>query len=173
MCTSNRLISDRIDDEYHEQKLIQNLNNYYDFDHNIYLFDSTTDMNRYIDTTGTLSETPRSLFSFKNTDDGSLIGLEKLSGITSKTTLFVVIPGRGEMEKNLKLFSRVKEIQRLQLDMKIVVFLPPFVSTDDVSDLLRWSWKQGIDNIFVSIISGHPRGERSFEVFTFNSFGPF
>lgn len=85
--------------EHPEQKLIRQLNDHFDFDHNIVLFDESSDTNRFIDTTGRLV-TPQSLFAFKTVkEDGEIIGLENLQEITSKNTFIIIVPGNPKIEK--------------------------------------------------------------------------
>lgn len=155
--------------ENHEMKLIDQLNNHFNFDHNIFLFELSIDTNRFIDTSGTSSSlTPKSVYKFSSGSQGvpELINLEKIG---SKNALMIVVPGSVKLDKNLNLLSHVKRIQLLQLNMKIGIFYPQIAFNDDLHDLFKWSWKQRIINIFAAT---KPSTD-SLHVFTFNPFGTF
>lgn len=81
---------------YQELKLISDLNNYFNFDHNIFLLDSSADKIRFITST---PQTPQSLYDFNN--DNFTSNLELLTEIKSKNTLtIIVVPGISGLDKN-------------------------------------------------------------------------
>lgn len=160
--------------EYHEQKLISGLNNFFNFDHNIHLFDSSVDIDRFINTRGSGNLTPQSLYVFKSADD-NITDSVNIQKTMSKNTFVIVVPGSVNFELNLYLLTRLKEIQRLQINLKIGIFFPQIASSEDLQDLFKWSWKQQIINIFAATYSPSEAliTESSLNIFTYNPFGTF
>lgn len=140
--------------EFHELKLISRLNNFFDFDHNIFLFDSSADVDRFMNTSGgpvVGYSTPQSLYVFKN---GNANELESLKEIGSKNAFVIVVPGSAKFDSNFNLLTRVKEIQLLKLDMKIGIFFQHTALSEDLRELFEWSWAQQIIKIFAATPSG-------------------
>lgn len=162
--------------EYHEQKLISELNNFFNFDHNIYLFDSSAHIDRFINTRGSGNFTPQSLYVFKSADD-NITDWDSLQQTMSKNTFVIVVPRSVNFELNLYVLTRLKEVQRLQINLKIGIFFPHIASSEDLQDLFKWSWKQQIINIFAATHSHSeeliPEPEASLNIFTYNPFGTF
>lgn len=77
--------------------LIDRLNNYYSFDHNIFLVESSTVLDNWFETSqlsgnhcGTLSNiTPQTIYTFENTSDSA--STEMIEQMTSKNTFIVVV----------------------------------------------------------------------------------
>lgn len=163
-----------------EIKLINQLNDFYSFDHNVFLLDSATDMNCFVNTR-TQEEftefTPQSLYVLKNVGD-NITGLETLNKIKSKNTFIIVVPQSSEFKDNFKLLAQLKKIQRLQISMKIGVFFSHIVASDNLQSLFQWFWKNQIINIFAAFHSYDDvirvsSAESSLNIFTFNPFGSF
>lgn len=155
-----------------EQELINQLNWFFDFDHNIFLFHSSADTERFINTTERHNNRPRSVYVFQNTKE-QITGLENLMEITSKNTFVIVVPESGKLEINVNLLQCVKNIQRRQISMKIGIFFTHIIrSSEDIAGLFRWSWKKMIINIFVSTHS-QLDNINGLNTFTFNPFGNF
>lgn len=163
---------------FNELKLIMELNNFFNFDHNIFLLHSSVDINRFIN--GTRSSeytTPQSLYVFESADEDNDYGI-KMNEITSKNTFIIVVPASASFEINLNLLIRLKEIQVLQVNMKIGIFFLHIVSREDLQKLFEWSWKQRIVNIF-AVTHSHPKvvqglnRDFSLNIFTFNPFETF
>lgn len=160
--------------EYQEVNLINKLNEFFNFDHNIYLLDASVDINRFV---GRREIIPRSLYVFKSADV-NITGLKSLTDIKSKNTFMVVVPESSTFDRNLKLLNRLLEIQKLQIKMKIGMFFPHFASTVDLEHLFRWCKKQLIVNIFAaaylqSEVNQGASDEPSLNIFTFHPFGTF
>ncbi len=163
-----------------EITLINQLNNYFDFDHNIFLLDSSIDRNSYIttrsnfDTESGHKYVPQSVYNFK-LDNDSITGLESLNEIKSKNPFLIIIPGCSTFETNIKLLSSVKSIQRLNvLHLKIGVFFSQTDSIDSIKKLFDWFWKEQILNVFSAFyLISNDESKSLLNVFTFNPFGVF
>lgn len=168
--------------QYQEYILINELNDYYKFDHNIFLLGSSVDPDRFVNlsfiATKQFKSTPQSLYVF---EDGrnNIKGLETLTAaIKSKNTFLIVSPDQANFNENLILLTQIKEIQRLNINMKIGVFFSDTISIDDLKKLLEWCWKQRIINIFTAFDS---RGNAAqlriadhfLNIFRFNIFESF
>lgn len=95
--------------EYQSQ-LIRKLNHFFDFDHNIFLFESSADIGRFIDTTrGSGHSTPQSVYVFKS-DNDKITGLDSLKEIWSKNTFIIVVLGSANFEGNFNLLTRVRQM---------------------------------------------------------------
>lgn len=81
--------------------LIDKLNNFFNFDHNLFLLDSSADIDCFVKTTREMEFTPQSLYVFKS-DDESITGLESLKEVTSKNAFLIVVPGSVHFENNSK-----------------------------------------------------------------------
>lgn len=182
--------------EFHEMKLINQLNNFYNFDHNIYLLNPSTDMNLFLNAKRGSDLTPYSSYVFQSVDD-EITGLERMIAPTRRRYLFVlehelnrtaesksvmktknlfmiVTPESGEFENNFNLFKKVKEMQTLKLRMKIGLFFYHFVSSDNLKKLFEWFWNRRIINVFAATFVVDKFSEkRLFNLFTFNPFGRF
>lgn len=170
--------------EYHqEQKLIVELNEYFKFDHNIFLFDSSVDFNSFMSSTNDLPGpcTPQSLYVYQSNGTGNVVGLEILTEITSKNIFLIVVPGTAEFPSITNLLSEVRRIQqiRIQVLMKIGIFFPQRANDKDLRALFQWSWRNTIPHIFaatpIEVIGGDLNAKqlKSMNVFTYNPFGTF
>lgn len=73
----------------HQLDLINQLNDYFNFDQNIFLFDSSTEMDLFINTTRQSSSfTPQSIHTI---DSDNITGLTSLEGISSKNTFLIIV----------------------------------------------------------------------------------
>lgn len=142
--------------QYQELLLIRNINKFFTIDQNIFLLESSIDINRYVYEPSspnvlhehTSEHTPQSIFTFKRRDDG-ITGLDSLKEIKHKNTFLVVVSVKSNFVQNENLFTQIKEIQRLNINMKIGVFFSHIFS-DDLHNLFEWCWKHRIINIFVA-----------------------
>lgn len=152
----------------HELSLIQKINNFFNFDHNVYLLDQSADMNRFI----THDSTPRSIHVFDGSDNNYMTGSKIAIKIASKKHTFMIVARQNSIfRENLNLFIRVKDIQRQHVNMKIGIFFTHTATKEDLQKLFEWSWKHRIINIFAAY---HPQGsEYPLNIFTFNPFGTF
>src|ERR1700761_7889418 len=81
---------------HQELKLIRDLNDFFNFDHNILLLDSSIDTTCFVDG----ESTPKSLYVFES-DNDNITELESLTEINSKNTFMVVVPGSSDFDINL------------------------------------------------------------------------
>lgn len=163
--------------QYEESKLINKLNNFFKFDHNIVLLDSLEDANRFANMGGIV---PQSFYVFKRTKDNNITGLEKLTEIRSKNTFTIVLLENGTFQSNLNFLHQFKTIQRLHVNMKIGIFFSQFVSINDLRHLFEWCKEHLIIKIFAAVT--HPPQSQAIQepiadpflnIFTFNPFGRF
>lgn len=150
--------------EYPEVQLISKLNKFYNFDHNIFLRDTSVDINRFINNNEQRQIAPTSLYIFESIN-GNITGMENLTRIKSKNTFVIVSTGGSSFTANYNLLKRIKKIQLLQMTMKIGLFFHADVSSEDLQKLFEWCWRHRMINIFVAT-SGD-----SLNIFTFNPFG--
>lgn len=139
--------------QYSELALINQLNNFFHFDHNIFLLDSSIDHDRYINTlpswkTLTDEYTPQSVYNYEAIEDSNITALESLTEIRSKNTFMIVVPESSKFESNVQLFSYVKSMHRLSINMKIGVFYSDIAAIDDIKKLFEWFGTHSIVNIF-------------------------
>lgn len=153
-----------------ELTLIDELNVRFSFDHNIFLLPTSTNVKCFSETTGG-SVTPQSVYVIDASNN--ITELESLNRIMSKNTLVIVVAVTAKLSGNLNLLLRLKQLQYVNVNMKIGMFYPNVftVTNEDLNDLFRWSWKQRIIHFFAVI---HPsQSEQSINIFTFNPFGTF
>lgn len=150
---------------YQELLLINQLNNFFNFDHNVFLLDSSVDANRFIRIREDKNFTPQSLFIFQSADN--FTNLESLKEIKAKNIFLILAPKCVSFQRNVNLLGQVKTIQRLNIQMKIGVFFSHTDSKEDKQELLQWCWNNRIINIFVATYSS----SRMLNVFTYNPFG--
>lgn len=163
--------------QYQEVVLINQLNNAFIFDHNIFLLHSSAELNRFVDVTETLDSTPKSLFIFESIDD-NIQEFEIPIKVQGKNKLLIVTPKSSNFKSNFNLLKFIKKIQIVNVDLKIGVFFPSGALSNDVQDLFGWCWDQRIINIFVAFYSNDivPQGsnvEPLLNIFNFNPFGKF
>ena len=120
---------------YQELELIKKLNNFFKFDHNIFLLDSSADVECFINR----ENTPKSIYVLKDNNND-----EKLKEISSKNTFMIVVLGSSKFEINFKLLT---QLQRFQSNTKIGVFFSHFVSMEDLRKLFQWCKNHMIINI--------------------------
>lgn len=163
--------------EQQEVVLINKLNNFFNFDHNIFLMDSSSDINRFINTKQHWSTlTPQTLLVFQNVDK-NITGLEMLKEIKSKRTFLIVVIEDLYFDKKLDLLARIKDIQRFKIDIKIGIFSLRIVQSDDLHQSFEWFWKHRIINVFVacsySDVLQESTSQQLLNIFTYNPFGTF
>lgn len=152
-------------DAYQEGKLIRQLNNHFNFDHNIFLLNTSADVNRFVDPTCNREFTPQSWYDVSGNTDDHLTELASLTNATSTNPFVIVVPESSKFANNLDLLNRMKRIQRVRLDMKFGVFFRQTASTEDVRELFEWSWKNRIINIFAVT---YPPPETQLHILTYN-----
>lgn len=164
--------------EYQQSKLIVGLNNFFDFDHNIFLLDKTVDITQLINGT---ESTPRSVFQGnKSVIFQTIFSVEynrtfiiPQFDVQSKNPFMIVVPDSCKIANYSDLLEQVLEIGLAPDRKKIGFFLPDFASTDDVLELFEWCRENYIVNIFATRYYYLNAGtERRLHIFTFNYFGP-
>lgn len=169
--------------QYQELELISQLNNFFIFDHNVFLLDSSTDFDRYIltksiglnsTTNDGYKDTPKSIYIFQVLEN-NITGLENLVEIKSKNTFLIIALGSSNFERNLQFLTQVKLIKRLNINMKIGMFFSDISSSDNVQQLFTWCWNNHIVHIFTAFYSNSEQIEglamERFNVYRFNGFG--
>lgn len=133
-----------------EIMLINRLNKVFNFDHNIQLIDSSLDLNRFIDGGNQRESVPTSFYTFGSSVD-NIDGLNGLTRIESKNTLLIVALEEFPFGFSSKMQRRLVEIQRMQRNMKIGIFVSRRFSRQNVvQNIFYWCWTHGIINIFVA-----------------------
>lgn len=155
--------------EQPESKLIRQLNDFFKFDHNIYLLEASTIINRFIDITEQPLNVPQSLYIFNSSDlDVAVVNQTK-----GKNSLLIVVP--DSVGSSLILVKRIRE-GRLQINVKIGVFFQETASSDDLRTLFQLCWTNLIINIFAASYYEDSKvlnTERVIHIFTYNPFGTF
>lgn len=104
--------------EYQELKLISQLNDFFNFDHNVLLMESSANHNRFVSVKG--RDRPRTLYVFDK-DNLTVVGL--LTEIRSKNTFLIVVLDSSSVERNFEFFVQLRRIERLwQFNVKIEIF---------------------------------------------------
>lgn len=151
--------------EHHEVKLISALNKFFNFDHNIFLLDSS-DHRQFIDNSAQGVITPQTVYKIYDT----LEALDGIQEIQSKNTFLIIALqciNVAEAE-TFNLLTRVKEIQQFNRNIKIGLFSSQPIADDDLLALFEWCWHHRIINVF----EAH-RDETFLAIFTYNPFETF
>lgn len=160
---------------YQEAVLINQLNNAFSFDHNIFLLHSSANVDRFIVASESLDFTPKSLFRFE-TIDGNIQGFEIPRRLQGTNTLLIVATNSSHVNSNMNLLKFVKNVQIVNVDLKIGLFLPSANSLTDLRHLFQWCWTHRIINIFVAFNAKVTQGSNAeplLNIFYFNPFGTF
>lgn len=163
--------------EHPELKLITELNNFFDFDHNFFLLESSTIIHRFISSRSEGELPPKTLFVLKNFN-GNIAGLPTGIEISSKNTFVIVVLSGSSFDEESNLFRGLKTIQRLQINMKIGFFLPYFNSMNELKELFQWCKESLFTYAFAAShvnpdADGREKSKLALNIFTFNHFGPF
>lgn len=148
-----------------EVKLIADLNNCFNFDHNIFLMHSSVDIANFVMN----GNQPKTLFTF-NSSNGNVSGLETLWEVRSKNTLLIVVPECSTFKRNLNLLKQIKGIQRRHKNIKFGLFLRSAISRDDLKNYFLWFRDHFVINGFV-VTESHYRNH--LKIFTFHTYGHF
>lgn len=133
-----------------EVKLINRLNDFFHFDHNIFLLVSLTDRNRCISVKD-INITPQTVYIFDqnsvNTNNGTQ--LVTLKSIVSKNTFVIVVGDALKLTQNEQLLHQMLTIRQLDAHVKFGLFLGRnATSLDFIEEVFRETWIFGIVNIF-------------------------
>lgn len=151
----------------YEVELIDRLNDFYNFDHNLFFLDDKTDSSRYI-SSKTATSLPKTIYVFDDSylESSKVTLLEHRPATTSKNNFLIVVARDLQLGIMSRLLMRIVEICQLEKNVKIGLFFTN-ASIDSVEKLLQWSGSVGIGNIFCAFYT------ESFNVFRFNPFGKF
>lgn len=131
----------------HEVNLIRRLNDFFAFDHNIFLLDRTLDPDRFVASAFAYDKIiPQSVYIVEDDSENNNTETTYVKKITSMNTLLIV--GVDDFRNDSKVLAEVKKIQNS--NVKIGVFFGRNIVTSMglVEQLFRWSWSVGIVNIF-------------------------
>lgn len=147
--------------------LINQLNAFYRFDHNIFLIDSSIDLDHWLPISSTsYGSTPQTIYTFGNPSQQI-----SLKAPTSKNTFIIGVVDELTVEW-WRLFRQVLRFQALDVNMKIgVFFVRNIESSDNIKKLFRLSWIAGIVNIFGAFQFSIVEGESSFNIFKYDPYG--
>lgn len=156
-----------------EVKLIGELNNFFNFDHNVFLLESSVDINNFMNS----GSYPQSLFVFENSF-GNITGLDGLQKISSKNTFIIVALQSTTFDENEQLLEHIKTIHRYDINMKIGIFFQQFTSMDDLRKLFQWCKSNQIVHVFAAAYPLYealevPNHQILLNIFTFHPFQTF
>lgn len=131
-----------------ELKLISELNNYFDFDHNNFLLESSVDIDRFISAGG---PTPRTIYAFKDVNENTA-EVDTLQEIRGKNTFTIVALDGSSFDRSFEFFKQFNDsiIQPLQFNIKIGIFFQQFVSADNLRKLFEWCKEEPIAHVFAA-----------------------
>lgn len=158
-------------EKYHEIDLINRMNQFYGFDHNIFLLDTLTDHNRLNLAMNNRdgNVTAQTVYIFNH----NLIGAElaTVESLGSKKTFLIIMATHLQFGGNTQLLSQIKVIQRrLGTNVNVgIFFVNKAISVDLVERLFRWSWSTGIVKIFCAFYSN----TSVFNIFGYDPFVTF
>lgn len=147
-----------------EAILIDNLNNYFKFDHNIFVMESSMDVDQIVRN----CSQPITLFISQKAK-GSVAGLEGVRQIISKNILMIVVMETSQLARNFKLLNQIQNIHRLHKNMKIGIFFQNITSMDDLRDHFLWFGHRLIQYVFATTRSA----DSLMSIFTFHPFDRF
>lgn len=148
-----------------ESRLINELNNCFEFDQNIFLVDASADFDHFV-RNGNQSQ---SLFTINRGDEVSNAYVESILEIQSKNVFTIVVSESSSIGRNLHLLNRIAVMQDFYQNMKVGMFFSNITSMADVRGHFLWFRKNLIVNAF---LAAYPHSEPSLNIFTFHSFGP-
>lgn len=157
-----------------EMKLIADLNMFFNFDHNVFLFDSPDDINRFIYAEGPM-QPPQSVYVLTDANN-NINPEESLKEVRGKNTFMIVVPVDTKYERIFQFSRRLALIQRLKIDLKIGFFFNRFVEIDDLRILFQRCKRHLLANVFAAV-HAYPKGISTpihgsrLNIFTFNPFG--
>lgn len=147
-----------------EALLIRQLNEEFNFDHNIILLDSTLNRpDHYIHLPSSPSHksgcVPQTIYTFHNSSDVKI--LTNLNQTTSKSTLLVIaVESLLYVEYESKLLAELRNF-----------FTFNMTSMDPIDRLFEWSWSAGIVNILSAFYA--TEGQQKAELLNVFQFDPF
>lgn len=151
--------------KYQEIELIKSLSEHFNFDHHFFIIDSAADTSRYVNTEVFAAQT---FYILQNVNNDTELG--KVNEIDSKNAFLIVVLESLRFVPNSNLLRQMKAIQRLQIRMKIGVFLSRHSTMVDLRAFFGWCKDNLIVNIFAVTLASSEAIQMSF---TFDAFGQF
>lgn len=155
--------------QYTDTILIHRLNNFFDFDHNIFIIDSSAEVCHFVESSN--HNVPKTLFLFETLAE--LSGVKtfgKLKEIKSKNSLLIVVIESDAVYHDSNFQIRFIKICRLQRNMKILFFISrQFATVDDLHGLFRLCYNNGIANMMIATFLRQPIAS-PLNIFKFNAF---
>lgn len=150
----------------HGIELISRLNNFFTFDHNIFLLDSSVDIQLFISPN---LQAPQTIYVLKIADINNTGNSIEIS---TKNTFTVVGLPSSSFDRNLFFLDHFKTILQ-QFNMKIGFFFSELASINDLKTLFGWCKEHLIVNVFAAtyVSSTERNSERLLNIFTFHPFG--
>lgn len=152
--------------------LINKLNNFYCFDHNLMLMESTSIADQFINTPVSAIElnsyVPQTLYVIND-----ISGEIKINPIRrSKNTFMIIGLKSTNLEKNIIFMTKIKDFQRVNVNLKIGLFFSQSLPTSDyLLQLFEWCWQNSIVHIFIGYPETTGRTDYFLNVYTFNPYG--
>lgn len=132
--------------QHQEIVLVNQLNDFFGFDHNIFLI-ASPDVDRFIDTRSQSDRVPRSIIRFNG---NGMKGIPKIDG---KSPLVIVVMEGVCLDCNPSFRQILVDMHRMQRNMKIGVFISAqFASRGELRKFFVWCWDHGIADVFVTIL---------------------
>lgn len=160
-------LSSRVQADAQEVNLINQLNQFYLFDHNVFVLESPMDVDRFFNVTEVLN-VPRTLYVIENIAEG-IKSIEAMKRISSNPFMIIVMKSI-DIELHLNFMKKIKNFQRINIDLKIGMFVTDPLPNDHIEQLFRWCWLNSIVNIFVS---SKRSNSTELIIYKFNPFGTF
>lgn len=158
--------------EYQQLTLINRLNEFLNFDHNVFLLENsaTVEINCFMKNYKSADEyTPQSHYIFGSADD-NITGWA--SHIESKNTLMIVVFDTFDFDSNINLLNKIHRVG--SINIKFGVFFLQIISNENLLKLFKWCWEYRLMNIFAATYTEVDQGsEKLMHIFTYNPFGTF
>lgn len=163
--------------ESQELTIISKLNDIFNFDHNVFLLESSSNfVTSFMRTNSVTRPIPQTLYvvNFNNSD--SKLQTDR----TSKNTFLIVgLKDSYLIDKNAPLLDILMKMQRQETNIKIGFFIEHWSSIDDLTKLFVWCKQQVIVHVFVAIYPNHSAINETYKMlqkdelnfFAFNFFG--
>lgn len=110
-------------------QLINRLNNFCSFDHNIFFMDSAIDIDRWFSSPGLSSgkhvvnySPPQTVYTFDDLSHSDLNSIETFNGIRSKNQFLAVVVEHLKFENGSQLLAQIKNVRLLDVNVKVGVF---------------------------------------------------
>lgn len=108
-----------------ESLLISKLNRFFNFDHNIFLYQSSSVSEGFINSHP--SQTPQTIYVYQS---GNITVLDSLAEIQSKNAFMIVVLASSVFNENFELLKFLDKI-KVSLDIKVGFFFRRFAAIED------------------------------------------